>query len=434
MNYEEALSYLEGLNIFGIKLGLDRINRLLELLDLPQNRYRTIHVTGTNGKGSVSAMLAGILQHSGIHTGFYSSPHLVSYTERMRVDGQSISEEEFAHCLSTIRVYVDQMVAEGSESPTQFEVLTALAFFYFAMRHVEYAVIEVGLGGLLDSTNVITPELSVITNVTFEHADRCGGSLAGIARHKSGIIKDGVPVVTAAAGEPLDIIRETADARNADIFVADEDFQSTFIACDGRSQQLEFSSRLLGVAREPYELHLLGCHQVVNSSVAVMAAQLIHNIDARVNEQSIGEALKLVAWPARFERVDQAGQTIIIDGAHNPAGMKALRSSLDQYFPAEQRVLLLGILKDKDIDNMLDILLRPNDTVVVTVPHSDRASDPLALARKAAPHVQHVEAVPDNAEALERALELANKEKLMVMAGSLYLVGSERQLLLERRG
>lgn len=190
MNYEEALSYLEGLNIFGIKLGLDRINRLLELLDLPQNRYRTIHVTGTNGKGSVSAMLAGILQHSGIHTGFYSSPHLVSYTERMRVDGQSISEEEFAHCLSTIRVYVDQMVAEGSESPTQFEVLTALAFFYFAMRHVEYAVIEVGLGGLLDSTNVITPELSVITNVTFEHADRCGGTLAGIARHKSGIIKD----------------------------------------------------------------------------------------------------------------------------------------------------------------------------------------------------------------------------------------------------
>ena len=193
---------------------------------------------------------------------------------------------------------------------------------------------------------------------------------------------------------------------------------------------------LIGLLDTPTagELHLLGCHQVVNSSVAVMAAQLIHNIDARVNEQSIGEALKLVAWPARFERVDQAGQTIIIDGAHNPAGMKALRSSLDQYFPAEQRVLLLGILKDKDIDNMLDILLRPNDTVVVTVPHSDRASDPLALARKAAPHVQHVEAVPDNAEALERALELANKEKLMVMAGSLYLVGSERQLLLERRG
>ncbi|MCH3959071.1 MAG: bifunctional folylpolyglutamate synthase/dihydrofolate synthase [Selenomonas sp.] len=434
MNYEEALSYLEGLNSFGIKLGLSRITRLLELLDLPQERYRTIHVTGTNGKGSVSAMLAGILQRSGIHTGFYSSPHLVSYTERVRVDGQPIREDEFANCLSTIKVYVDQMVGEGEESPTQFEVLTALAFFYFAMHHVEYAVIEVGLGGLLDSTNVITPEVSVITNVTFEHADRCGGTLEGIAHHKAGIIKEGVPVVTAAKGRPLEIIRQTAEEHNADIFVAGEDFGTAFINCDGRTQQLEFNSGLIGVANEPYELHLLGCHQVVNSAVAVMAAQLIHNIDERVNENTIGEALKLVTWPARFERVDRDGQTVIIDGAHNPAGMMALRSSLDQYFPAEQRVLLLGILKDKDIETMLDTLLRPNDTVIVTVPHSERASDPMELAKKVAPHVQHVEAVPDNAEALERAMELANKEKLMIMAGSLYLVGGERQLLLERKG
>ena len=434
MNYQEALAYLEGLNIFGIKLGLTRIQRLLELLDVPQDRYRTIHVTGTNGKGSVSAMLAGILRRSDIHTGLYSSPHLVSYTERIQVDGQPISEQEFADCLSTIRTYVEQMVAEGDECPTQFEVLTALAFFYFAMRHVEYAVIEVGLGGLLDSTNVITPEVSVITNVTFEHADRCGGTLEGIAHHKAGIIKEGVPVVTAAAGIPLDIIRQTAEEKNADVFVSGEDFQMEYLSCDGHMQQLRFTSALLGVADMPYELRLLGRHQVDNAAVAVMTAQLIHNIDGRVNEKTIGEALKMASWPARFERIALGSQPVIVDGAHNPAGMNALRTSLDLYFPAQQRVLLLGILKDKDIETMLDILLRPNDTVVVTVPDSERAADPQELAKRVAPHVQHVEAIADNGEALDRALELANGEKLLVMAGSLYLVGGVRQLLLERKG
>lgn len=434
MNYEESLAYLESLNIFGIKLGLERIQKLLARLELPQERYRTIHVTGTNGKGSVSAMLAGILRHSGIHTGFYSSPHLVSYTERIRVDGQAISEQEFADCLSSIKVYIDQMVADGEECPTQFEVLTALAFFYFAIKHVEYAVIEVGLGGLLDSTNVIVPEVSIITNVTLEHADRCGGTLEGVAHHKAGIIKDDVPVVTAAQGVALDIIRQQAEEKNADIFVAGEDFSAEFISCESNFQRLEFSSGLLGAVKEPYTLHLLGKHQIENAAVAVMAAKLIHNLDDRITNKTIDDALSLVSWPARFERVEMGRQKIIIDGAHNPAGMVALRESLDLYYPAEERVLLLGILKDKDIDTMLDILLRPNDTVVVTVPHSDRASDSQLLAGKVAAHVQHVEAVADNDEAMNRALELANGEKLLVMAGSLYLVGELRKMLLDKKG
>ena len=434
MNYQESLAYLESLNIFGIKLGLERIQKLLARLELPQERYRTIHVTGTNGKGSVSAMLAGILRHSGIHTGFYSSPHLVSYTERIRVDGQAISEQEFADCLSSIKVYIDQMVADGEECPTQFEVLTALAFFYFAIKHVEYAVIEVGLGGLLDSTNVIVPEVSIITNVTLEHADRCGGTLEGVAYHKAGIIKDDVPVVTAAQGVALDIIRQQAEEKNADIFVAGEDFSAEFISCESNFQRLEFSSGLLGAVKEPYTLHLLGKHQIENAAVAVMAAKLIHNLDDRITNKTIDDALSLVSWPARFERVEMGHQKIIIDGAHNPAGMVALRESLDLYYPAEERVLLLGILKDKDIDTMLDILLRPNDTVVVTVPHSDRASDPQLLAGKVAAHVQHVEAIADNDEAMNRALELANGEKLLVMAGSLYLVGELRKMLLDKKG
>lgn len=434
MNYNEALEYIEGLNIFGMKLGLARITRLLELLDLPQERYRTIHVTGTNGKGSVSAMLDSILRRSDAHTGLYSSPHLVRYTERIRVDGEEIGQQDFADCVATIKKAAEYMIAEGDECPTQFEVLTAIAFLYFARREVEYAVIEVGLGGLLDSTNVITPEVAVITNVTFEHAEKCGGTLEGIAHHKAGIIKDGVPVVTAAKGVPLEIIQAEAEEKNADVFVLGEDFSVAFKELAGANQRLTFSSPLLGVEGTDYDLHLLGVHQLENSAVAIMAAQLIGNIDERVIAQTIADGLRLVTWPARFERIDIGAQVTVVDGAHNPAGTAVLRESLDKYFPAEGRVFLLGILRDKDIDSMLDTLLRPNDTVVVTVPHSERAATLDELTRRVTPHVHHVEGLADNSEALNRALELAGGERLLVLAGSLYLVGGVRELLLARRG
>ena len=434
MNYSEALSYIEGLNIFGIKLGLSRINKLLELLGLPQDRYRTIHVTGTNGKGSTAAMIAGILCRSGIHTGFYSSPHLVSYTERVQVDGENIPEQDFADCVLTIKETIDKMVAAGDECPTQFEVLTAIAFVYFAKRHVEYAVIEVGLGGLLDSTNVITPEIAVITNVTLEHADKCGGTLEGIAKHKAGIIKDGVPVVTAAAGIPLDIIRAAAEEKNADVFVYNEDFSAKFIAMAGQNQKIAFSSALLGMNDEPYELHLLGVHQVENAALAIMTANLIHNVDARVTNVTISDALKLVSWPARFERLEIGGKTVIVDGAHNPAGMKVLRESLDKYYPTEKRVFLLGILKDKDINSMLSILLRMEDKVIVTVPNSDRAPSIARLTQAVKDYAAEAEPIEKNDEALTRALELTTDDHILVIAGSLYLVGGVRDMLLRHKG
>ncbi|WP_091830778.1 bifunctional folylpolyglutamate synthase/dihydrofolate synthase [Propionispira arboris] len=427
MNYQETLLYLDSLNTFGIKLGLERITSLLKRMDQPQNRYKTIHVTGTNGKGSTTNMLAGILTQAKIKTGMYTSPHLVSYTERMQIDGHQIREADFANCISQVKLCADQMVADGNESPTQFEVLTAGAFLYFATMKVEYAVIEVGLGGLLDSTNVIVPEVSVITNVTFEHADRCGGTLAGIAAHKAGIIKEGVPVVTAADGETLQIIRETAHAKNSDIFVAGEDFSAAFIAFDGHKQKLAFSSRLLG-ASEEYFLRVLGKHQIENSSLAIMTALLIHNQDSRVTMEGIGHALDLATWAGRFEIMNQNNQKILVDGAHNLAGMKVLRSNLDSYFPAQERVILLGILKDKDVDGMIETLIRPIDTVVVTEPSSDRAAMPDYIAKKI--KSQHVEAYIDIPEALARAQELAGSNRLLCIAGSLYLIGEARQLLL----
>ncbi|MBR6266937.1 MAG: bifunctional folylpolyglutamate synthase/dihydrofolate synthase [Selenomonadaceae bacterium] len=433
MNYQEALAYLDQLAGFGIKPGLQRITRLLELLDLPQEKYHIVHVTGTNGKGSASVMLASVLQHSSLKTGLFISPHLVDYTERIQIDGQPISEQDFADCLDVIKPYVEQLQQEGIECPTQFEVLTAMAFFHFAVQNVDYAVIEVGLGGLLDSTNVAVPSISVITNVTMEHAQWCGGTLEGVARHKAGIIKEAVPVVTAAKGEALDIIRSVAEKKASDIFVEGEDFQVEVISRDISGQKMEFSTELLGISHAPYELQLLGTYQRENSAVARMAAELLRNLDERITSESIQLGLKLARWPGRFELLNCDGRTVILDGAHNPGGIMALRESLDTYFPEGVRVFVLGILKDKDIDAMLESLLRQGDFVIATTPDSSRAAEATMLAEKARAVAACVDLREEPEQALARGLELSHGSVPLIVTGSLYLVGGIRQLLLEKR-
>ncbi|WP_196593946.1 bifunctional folylpolyglutamate synthase/dihydrofolate synthase [Pectinatus sottacetonis] len=427
MNYQETLDYLEELNKFGTKMGLNRIKRLLELLDEPQLKYKTIHVTGTNGKGSVCAMISEILRQSGIKTGLYTSPHLYSYTERMQINGVAVSEAVFANSISVVKTFADQMVSEGMESPTQFEVLTAAAFFCFAVNNVDYAVIEVGLGGLLDSTNVIIPEVSVITNVAFEHAALCGGTLEGIAHHKAGIIKDGVPVVTDAKGMTLDILHDEAVKKNTDLFIEDVDFQAKFIQHDNYEQEILFTSKLLGVSTE-FSLDLLGEHQVRNSALAVMTAYLLAGDEQRITDGSIKIALENVKWPGRFECIDVKQKKIVIDGAHNPAGMSMLRQNLDKYFPEEQRIFVLGILKDKDIKVMLKTLLRPQDIVIATTPDSQRSAAPEDWAEMI--DVKYVQVEKDRRQALTKAMGMTQSGSVLCLTGSLYLIGELRHVLL----
>ncbi|MGN0940258.1 MAG: bifunctional folylpolyglutamate synthase/dihydrofolate synthase [Selenomonadaceae bacterium] len=445
MNYSESLQWLDELNTFGMKLGLERIRRLVEILGHPERRYKTIHVTGTNGKGSVSAMLAAVLHEAGIKTALYTSPHLVSYTERMRIDGKDISEADFARAMTKTRAATEQMIGEGEESPTQFEVLTAAAFLYFAEQHVEYAVIEVGLGGLLDSTNVITPVLSVITNVTLEHADKCGGTLEGVAHHKAGIIKDGVPVVTAAKEMPLGVIKETAQEKRANLYVMGEDFSATWGNLDAAhdSYEVRFSSEILRDEAHgfDYTMDIGGTYQLANSAVAVMSALVVRESDKRVSMEAIRHALAGVKWPGRFENmsreIDGKMQIIRVDGSHNPAGVEELRKSLDKFMPDDEqrgRVFLMGILADKDIDSMVKILLRPCDEIVVTVPDSPRASTPEAVIEKAHRHVSPkliAHAEKDNARALRLALSIAGGERPLIICGSLYLIGHIREMILK---
>ncbi len=428
MTYQQSLDYLASLNTFGMRLGLSRIRRLAELLGNPQDAYKTVHITGTNGKGSVSALAAAALSASGLRTGLFTSPHLVFYNERMCVDGAKISDEDFARMLSRTRDAAERMIAEGEESPTQFEVLTAAAFLYFAEQKADYAVIEVGLGGLLDSTNIITPAATAITNVTLEHADVCGGTLEGVAEHKAGIIKENVPVVTAAKGTPLDVIRRTAREKNAPLYVMGEDFYLRSCLRTTEGQKLSLDAPSLSLSDWQYGISFAAPYQTENSAVAAALMGVLAQKDIRISMVKAAEAFSRTAWPGRFERMDAGGQKIVVDGAHNPAGMKSLREALDAIFPAEPRVFLLGILHDKAIDDMLDILLRPEDVVFVTQPDSGRAEAAERLLQSVRKRVRQAEAEPDRDRALTRAKKAA-EGKLLCCTGSLYLIGELRARL-----
>ena len=404
MNYDEAINYLESLNTFGIKPGLERITRMLDALGNPQSKYKTIHVTGTNGKGSVCAMLSEILSTAGIKVGLFTSPHLNSYRERFKINNGNINEKNFVACIDKIVDIIDNIAISVGDHPTQFEVLTAMAFEYFADEGVEYAVIEVGLGGTLDSTNVINPVVTAITNVGMDHADKCGGTLEGIAHHKAGIIKHGVPVVTAARGGPLSIIKETAARLNAPIqTVTDKNiFPHTKIALEGDYQ------------RE-------------NAAVAIAVSQALN--EPRITPSVIRYALEHVKWAGRFELFNVNGRTVVIDGAHNPDGANALRRSLDIRFPNQPRRFLFGVLGDKDFNSMLNILFRPSDTVIVTRPQSDRAAAPKLIAELLNRSAIRAEAVENISDAFNAWLKGGSEQTVRIAAGSLYMIGAVRKLL-----
>ena len=411
----ETESYLSHLAVFGVRLGLSRIETLLLRLGNPEKKYKTIHITGTNGKGSTARFITDALKASGIRTGLYTSPHLECYEERFEVDGEIISEKDFEATILEVKRVTDEMATEGEECPTQFEVLTAVAFLYFAKQKVEYAVIEVGLGGLLDSTNVIFPEISVITNVTLEHADKCGGTLEGVAKHKAGIIKTNVPVVTAAQGMPLEIIKKVAAEKNSKLYVLGEDF---FVEKD--EDKLIFSDNMGETFN--YSLKMNAPYQRENSSIAVETLSVLAKQEPRINKETSLKAISNSVWAGRFELFNG----VLLDGAHNPAGMSALRKSLDEIYPNVHRTFLLGVLADKAVDEMAETLLRPSDEVIVTSPVSERAMKEEELLLIVKNHTGKISVAKSIEEGI---VELKKCEGLKIACGSLYLVGEVRRLL-----
>lgn len=428
MNYVESLSYLENLGKFGIQLGMERIEGLLRELGNPEQKIKTIHVTGTNGKGSVTSMITNILLAANLKVGKFTSPHLVRYNERICLNGEEISDEAFATTITAVKAAADSIVKKGvCDQPTQFEILTAAAFLYFCLEKVDYAVIEVGMGGLWDSTNVITPVVSVITNVSLDHTDRCGDSVERIAMQKAGIIKEKVPLVTAAEGDnALGPIVTMAMFKEAPVYLYGKAFYGTEVESSMDGQK--FTLHAGDFYASDYEIKLPGEHQIKNTSVAIVAAKLVSKQDDRINELALHLGVANTLWPGRLERVSQKPD-LILDGAHNPDGAKALRSALDKYYPDQKVHFVFGMMGDKDMSGVIKTLIH-NDDVVYTVraDGGSRAAEAEALAE-----LVGANAIPMNslAEAYHKAADQAGKGGIICVCGSLYLVGEFKKVLLE---
>ncbi len=427
MNYAEAIEFLQNLTKFGFNFGLGRIAELMRRLDNPHRQLNIIHIGGTNGKGSTTTMAAGILQAAGYRTGTFTSPHLHAYTERYRINGEEISPEKTSDLITRLRPHLEQMVADGFEHPTEFEVSTAMAFLYFFEEKVDFLVLEVGMGGAIDSTNVAWPLVSVITNVAMDHMDYLGNTVEEIAAVKAGIIKDGVPVVTAAAGTALDVIRQRAREKKAAIFTVGGD--TTFEIIESSVRGERFS---LITPRNTYpDLHinLIGAHQVVNAVTAVTAVELLADRGYRITAEAVARGLAAARWPARLEVVREK-PAVLLDGAHNYDGALSLYGALTEIFKYRKLILVLGMLGDKEREKVVAKLAPLAGAVVVTKPNSPRAGEWQQVAEEAREYVPEVYLEVDIHVAVRLALDLAGETDLVCVTGSLYMVAEARELFI----
>lgn len=407
MTYSQAIKFLYDLQLFGTKLGLENTFRLAELSDNPQNNLRFIHVAGTNGKGSTCAMLESIYRTAGLRVGLFISPHLVAFGERIQVNRQLISEADIIRLVEVMKSLLANFPDDSH--PTFFEVVTVMALRYFAEQKCDLVIWEAGLGGRLDATNIVTPLVSVITNIQFDHQAWLGDTLARIAGEKAGIIKPHVPVITAVDDpEAFRILFDTARQN-------DSSFSLVTWA------QAEYPP-LHGLA-----LPLLGEHQRLNAAVAVHAVKALQK-EIPVSDETVRTGLVNVQWPGRLQLVERAnGQKLLLDGAHNIGGAESLRVALKTYFASQHPTLVLGILRDKDCGKICEILAPLTGRILLVPVNSQRSASPEELA--AACRVANPKAEIVEVDSLKKALALADHDPFVVIAGSLYLIGEAMELL-----
>lgn len=423
----DALRYLEGLSRFGIRLGLERMERLLAALGHPERRLRVIHVAGTNGKGSTSALLAAVLQAAGHRTGLYTSPHLSDYRERIRLDGRPIPAGRFADLLRRVRGIVDEGAGEGLEPPTEFEAGTAVMYQYFADEGADVVVQEAGLGGRLDATNLISqPLVSVITPIAVDHADRLGESLEAIAREKAGIVKPGVPLVTAAQLPEAAAALADACARLGSRLVrVGQEVAVTPVSVTAEGSVFHY--RGMEVDYRDLRLGLLGPHQVDNAACALAALEILGQHGIHVGESAVRVGLAAARWPGRLEVLSRS-PLVVLDGAHNPAGARALCRALQALWPRTRFVLVLGVLADKDGEGIVHEIAPCAARLIATRPDSPRALPPEVLAAQGEALGLATAVEPDPGRATRQAIAAAGEDGAVCVAGSIYLVGAVRLL------
>jgi dihydrofolate synthase/folylpolyglutamate synthase len=416
--YKRSLDYLYGLQRHGIKFGLNCTQNLLARAGNPHHRLRFIHIAGTNGKGSTAAILSRILSNHGVKTGLYTSPHLVRFTERFRLNDEEVSADRMLQVFEKIRATLD-----GSQPPTFFEMVTAMAFLFFSEEQADLVIAETGMGGRLDATNVISPEVCVITNIGFDHQEFLGSTLSSIAHEKAGIIKKGVPVVTGALQPVVQgVLKTTCMNKAAPLYRFKSDFRVRRNS-DGSFQYQGIERRLPSLS-----LNLMGTHQVGNAALALAALELLEqkhllSLWPGIVEQSMRE----VRWPARLE-VLETNPTIVLDGAHNPQGAESLRSALKENFTYKKLHLVMGIMADKDIMGILRRLLPIAETAIFTRPRYARGANPDDIRKMARPYIQKYYVIPEAASAIQEARHLAGPDDLICITGSLYFAGEVKQI------
>ena len=415
MDYVQALEYMDGTRWFGSKPGLSRTRELLEALGRPQEKLKYVHIAGTNGKGSCAAMLASVLKTAGLRTGLYTSPYLFRFNERMQINGQPIPDEALAELVTRIRPIAERM----EDHPTEFELMTAAALLWFAEERCEIVVLEVGLGGRFDATNVIdAPEAAVIMNIGLDHTAVLGDTVEQIAAEKAGILKPGCAAVLYQQQESvMEVVRKKAREIGAELHVADfSQLVSEFDSLEGQS----FFYR-----GEPYALSLLGDHQLRNAAVVLETVEVLRRRGWPISHEATEHGLYATAWPARFELVSEE-PPFVVDGGHNPQCARSVTDNLLRYFPDSRRVLLVGVLADKDYPRLFEILNEAADEWVCVSPDSERALAAADLGEHLRRFGKPVAVCGSIPEGVETAREKAGTDGMVCAVGSLYMAGAVR--------
>jgi dihydrofolate synthase / folylpolyglutamate synthase len=452
MNYSEALDYLYSLGneVLTSKLGLQNIEALLRYLGEPHKKFKSILIAGTNGKGSVAAFCDSILRTSGYRTGLYTSPHLIQIEERIRINGKMIRADEFARLTEEVKDAVGTLRNQPNEvggvkldrHPTYFEMVTAIAFKYFAQQQIEIAVLEVGLGGRLDATNVVDPEVAVITNVDLDHQHYLGSSIHEIAAEKAGIIKprpyerdastprNPLPVVFSGSDGPaLEVIEERCRTAGTTLFRPLEDFEYTAEPDRLGRFKLHLDGRL-GAGLEIF-LPLAGEHQVLNALTAIRAMELLEGFGHQIERRNLDVGMSRAEWPGRLEILD-CRPRIILDGAHNPAAADKVREYIETFLPAQKVVMIFGAMRDKAVQEMVRVLFPVARKVVLTRPEQERSATPHEIVNLVPEYANSVRSTTSVQEAIDIAEQLASEDDTIVIVGSLFLVGEAKRLLQQR--
>jgi dihydrofolate synthase/folylpolyglutamate synthase len=416
VTYQEALDYLTSLGRFGVKLGLERTEALLHELGDPQDLFQGVHVAGTNGKGSVCAMVASVLQSAGYRVGMMPKPHLISYTERIQVDQRPIDEADFAALLTEIRPVISK-VASDLGPPTEFEILTSAALYYFARAGIDLLVCEVGLGGRLDSTNVLDLGVSVITNIALDHTQHLGSTLEAIAAEKAGILKPDSVAITGAQPPALAVIEAKAREQQIPLLRLGQEIEVSAVDKDWSGIQATITTPA-GTYRD-LRVPLLGLYQADNAALAVAAIDVLRSRGWDISDGALRDGLARTHWPGRLEVIDR-NPIVLVDGAHNPAGLERSLAAVQKLAKGRPLVIVFGAMRDKDLPSMLRLLHTVGAPVIFSRIDWHRAAPPAALAEQ---FQGESETAEFSAEAVSRARERAGRDGIVFVCGSLYLVG-----------